>query len=190
MVNRDFDQAGALIKRLMEGVGGSADAYEEPIVGPVREEPASRAPEPPVDDEDTTVSFGEDIGICVDGEVELPEDRSWWTNPPPITDEYEPFDVVEAAEELKAIYEAIVNSLETDEPQPVQLETGQVMTERQHGRTWVVKDTVKDRLYCQENSGGMYDVVDEDDTFIWVMQISDHDVDLGYIHEGYVFLHK
>jgi len=179
--HRDFDQASALISRLLEGVGGSADAYAAPVAPSVPTEATTFNSEPlPCDD-----------GICVDGEAQAPEDgRDWWINPDPVTDDYEVVGAVEDSAELKVIWEAIHDSFYEDVPKSVKLDTGTYQTEKQTGGTWLLKDTVKDRLYCQEHVHGVYSIVDPDDIFIWVLSLSNRDADLGYMHEGWVFLHK
>ncbi len=198
---KDFGQASALIKRLMEDVGGSADAYEEPLSSPgrVEEEPVGPAiledetPEELVDPA-SVEDFPEedDCGVCVDGTIDWEEigDRVW-TNPPPVSDEYQSAGVVEDSAELLSIYKGFERARFSGEPQMVSIETGTYQIERAHQDSdWQLVDTVKDRFYIAEWPPTYNDVVAEGDLFIWVMPESDHDVDLGYIHMGYVFMHK
>jgi hypothetical protein len=186
--NTNFNQAEALIGRLMERVGGSSDAYEEPLSAPgvVEEEPAptlAKTSEAPEDD-----ITGE---VCTDGTVDWEAfGDQVWTNPPPVSDDYQPRGVVEDSEELLALYKGFQKALETGNPQIVTIESGMYQIEKSAPGVWQLKDLVKDRLYIQEDVSGHYDVVDPTDLFFWVVLASDADVDLGYVHMGYIFLRK
>ncbi len=187
---RDFNQASALIKRLMEDVGGSADAYEQPLSSPgvVEGEPVGPVsldlPDPaPIED---------DCGVCVDGTIDWEEvgDRVW-TNPPPVSDEYQHVGVVEDSPELLAIHKGFEQARFTGQPRQVSIESGTYpITKAPASSEWELIDTVKDRLYLSAWPAMYNNIVAEEDLFIWVMPESDTDVDLGYIHMGYVFMHK
>ena len=190
MVNKSFDQAGALISRLMEGVGGSADAYEEPLSdpGPVKDEPE----QPDNADTEFTGLQLLDDDVCADGMVDWEEvgDRCW-TSPPPVTDEYQFHGVVEDNEELLAIFKGFEKARRKGETQMVTIETGTYPVEKRSAYSgWTLVDTVKDRLYYEEHPSAFSDIVDEEDLFLWVTPESDQDVNLGYIHMGYVFTQK
>ena len=185
---KNFDQANALISRIMENAGGSANAYEDLVAEkpePVQEVPETTPAEPEITDEDR-LDGGD---ICVNGIAILPEGRTWFGSPPAIDEAYEPKGIVDEAGELLAVYEALCESVDVGTPRDAKLESGTYRTEL-GGHNWMLKDPVKDRLYYQEDVSSTYEVIHEGDIFIWVMQISDNDADLGYIHEGFVFLHK
>jgi len=92
---------------------------------------------------------------------------------------------------LLAIYKGFEKARRTGETQMVTIETGTYPVEQRSSFSgWTLVDSVKDRLYCEEHPSMFSDVVAEEDLFIWVMPESDHDVDLGYIHMGYVFTQK
>lgn len=197
---KDFDQAAALVRRLMEDAGGSADAYEKPL-------PSSNPTRDSEQAEETCFlpdsllgpqEFGsqeeeEDDGSCADGMVDWDAvGNRVWTNPPPVDDGYSPKGVVEDSEELLAIYKGFEKARRTNEPQAVRLETGVYQIERpwKLEKNWKLIDPVKDRLYLAEDVSGTFDIVSSEDLFIWVMPDSNRDGDLGYIHMGYVFLRK
>ena len=208
---KDFNQAQALIKRLMEGVGGSADAYGQPEVQPPVTTPAMTAtparkmptlpdlgtllqPQPllPTTRADEEGKFDEGYDICLEG---MTDDRDTPVGGmPSISPEYVPAGVVESSVELKAVFNGFLRAIATGQPQPVKLESGTYQVLRPTSRLgWELHDIGKDYLYLQEIGGYSLAVIphaNEDDLFIWVMRASNHDLDLGYIHEGYVFLHK
>lgn len=184
-MTRDFNQAQALVKRLMEGMGGSADAYApdspEPQAGNVAPDPIETALPEPTED-------------CLEGALDWQAlEGQLWTNPDPIdADRYEAYGVIEDSEELKAIYEAFRRCLRSGQPESVKLETGTYQLRKPTPKTgWELVDTVKDRLYMQQVDVHILGATAEDaEVFIWVAPASNPDQDLGYIHEGYVFLHK
>jgi hypothetical protein len=205
---KDFNQAQALINRLMEAHGGSADAYASPVAptsAPTAKPTTSRMPvipdlaafsrlQTPDPVVNAPVPTDEDDEECIDGTIDWEGlgDRVW-TSPPPIDeDRYVAHGVVEDAEELDALYQGFRNAIKTGQPQSVKLESGiyQVLRHAHH-LGWELRDSSKDRLYLQETGlANLAGFVEDTDTFIWVMTASNHDDDLGYIHEGYVFLHK
>lgn len=188
---KTFDQATALIARLMEGVGGSADAYEPPVAPtPASTQEPRQLPE----DDPVLRASKEDLPLdCLGGEAKsltAEELAGLWIYPLPISDDYLIQGVVEDAGELKPIFEALEQSIISGKHVTVALESGSYATQKgANGLGWILIDPVKDRRYVQQiETGAAFKGVDEGDTFIWVMQESNHDVDLGYIHEGYVFL--
>ena len=205
MVVKDYNQARALIKRVMEGMGGSADAYEEPLSESKEVAPllggdptwtqSGRPQGTPPAEEILTLPQGQEGEIdCIDGIVDWDKvgDRIW-TSPPPITEHYQSKGVVEDSQELLAIHKGFEKARSTGQPQVVQLETGMYQIEKTMPTSgWILKDPVKSRNYVQEtNYLGLDRAVSEQDLFIWVIFPSNnHDVDLGYIHMGYVFLRK
>ena len=185
---KKFDQVQALISRLMERVGGSADAYEPPAASELS--PLKKKCLLPEDDPVRRASE-EDLPLdCLGGEAKsltAEELAGLWICPLPISDDYAIHGVVEDAGELKPIFEAIEQSLIFGKHVTVALESGSYATQKGVSGGWKLIDPVKDRCYITQTMRG-YEAVAEGDTFIWVMQESDHDVDLGYLHEGYVFL--
>ena len=155
MVNENFNQASALIKRLMEDVGGSVDAYEQPLNSTglvLEEEQPSSEPQA----EEATL----DQDSCFDGILDFRRvgDKKW-TSPVPITDEYECGGVVEDHEELLALYLGFEQAIRTGKPQLAVLDSGTYpieKTSRQGG--WELRETIKNRVYCQETSTGTYSV--------------------------------
>lgn len=210
---KDFNQAQALIRRLMEGVGGSADAYGQPEVQPpvatptMAAAPARKMPvipdlaallqaQPqPLPAQPADMSADEEIDegydICLEGMTDDERDIPVG-GMPPIDANYTPSGVVESSAELKAVFDGFLRAIATGQPQPVKLESGTYQVLRPTSRLgWELHDVAKDYLYLQETGvGTLGGFVNEDDLFIWVMRASNHDVDLGYIHEGYVFLHQ
>jgi len=200
MVEQSLGQADALIKRLMEGLGGSADAYEEcpkstglvveeVVIDVVVEEEDLVKDTPDADDQDL---LGDDEDLCITGDVDWDEvGNRVWTNPPPITDEYTSAGVVEDCDELLVIYEGFEEARSSGQPQLITLETGSYeVVKPSSSSNWRLQDTVKDRFYAESHPAQYLGVVDEQDLFIWVTPGSEPCVDLGYIHMGYIFTRK
>ncbi len=182
----DFDQAQALIKRVMEGVGGSADAYETPSA-----EVVSDLDLPTDGNVEDMEPKGEES--CVGGLIDWIAwgKRLVTVSDHPITNEYQYKGSVEGFSELLAIHRGLLKSWTHDQPQMVKLDTGTYPTSKPTSIAgWQLLDTAKDRLYLQEDVSGSYDVVHPDDLFFWVLRPDDRQNDLGYIQLGYVFMRK
>ena len=133
---------------------------------------------------------------CLHNDTYLPQ------VPKPVEPCYKYFSSVysEGCEELKEIYQAFKFAATTGEPQTVTLDSGACEMTPAFGDTWELHDTGKGRKYCQENvenhcssaDDHHYDLVEEDDLFVWV--IADHpcddEDDLGYIHNQWVFVRE
>ncbi len=185
---KKFDQVQALIKRMMEGIGGSATAYEPPVA--TSPTPLQEETELPEDDPVRRASE-EDLPLdCLSGEAKsltAEELAGLWVCPHPISDDYTIHGVVEDAGELKPIFDALEQSAIFGKHVTVALESGNYATQKVVSGGWMLIDPVKDRRYVSQTTP-CHEVVAEGDTFIWVRQESDHNVDLGYLHEGYIFL--
>lgn len=191
MVVHNFDQAQALIDRLMESVGGSADAYESHTLEFLADK--SSLADRKKDLVFQTLVTDLPTLDCLDGDAKdftREELKGLWCSPPPITPEYQTHGVVEDAGELKLIFEGLEKSAKSEQSVTMNIDSGTHNTEAIFGGGWSVTDKVKDRLYILETGVCHYDVVNPEDTFIWVLQASDQDICLGYIHEGYVFMHS
>lgn len=102
-------------------------------------------------------------------------------------------------EELKEIHDAFLAAILTGEPQTVTLDSGTYEMTQGFGENWELYDAGKGRKYCQEavwcQAGGgenyHYDLVEEEDLFLWVIPDDRDDVDdLGYLHNRWVFLRE
>lgn len=97
--------------------------------------------------------------------------------------------------ELEAIYNAFGDAVRTGEPQTVHLDSGDVEMELR-GNDWQVFDAAKSRHYIQQTThgaGGMddhYDLIEEGDLFVWVIDDESDEDDLGYLHNKWVFLRE
>jgi hypothetical protein len=102
-------------------------------------------------------------------------------------------------EELKEIHDAFLSAIRTGEPQTVTLDSGTYEMTQGFGENWELYDTGKGRKYCQESvwqttgagDENHYDLVEEEDLFLWVIPDERDDVDdLGYLHNRWVFLRE
>jgi hypothetical protein len=193
-MSEKFDQAQALVKRLMEDVGGSADAYEPPL------DPSGAPNEP--GEEETEVSGSSDdadLGIwtasaptsdyepeeCADGDIQWPPEGVCWTNPDPVNDNYVSRGVVEDHAELLSLWKAFEAAIETGESQEAEMDSGPLNVEVSQTSPLIsLEDTVKDRCYLYDCRGAAAGII-----MIWVNTLSTR-ADLGYIQDGYVFLRK
>ena len=207
-MSQSFNQAQALIKRTLEGVGGSADAYEEQPLAPSQGMPDISHLLGGVVEEETVVN-GELLGAPSDSTEALlarlsdpdeqcahqhdwPEEGELWTDPDPISDGYVIHGVVENCGELKEVWEAFCLAATTGEPQMVKLESGPFPLMPNPEVGWQLTDTVKDRLYIlgrPSQDAELREKLEQGETHIWV-RTSKGGADLGYIQEGYVFLKK
>lgn len=214
-----FDDSNSQVQRLMEALGGSADAYEPPSVDPV-EAPASNSkkPNPFLDDSQP------DHGLVV---IDEPEGGSLGTpegyqpgpgegeegfekksepypcvfglagleddDPPeflPLDDSYIYHGLVEGCGELDRVWEAFHAASVDQLPKQAILDSGiYEVTRRPPLDYWVLEDPVKDRKYLLE-SGNLAGHLAPGEKFIWVTGLQDTDQDFGYIHCGAVFLKK
>jgi len=201
----------------MEGVGGSADAYEEPTG-------KTETPQPDhgltIEDLPSarTIGMGDDAAPPEDPNeiITNPEDgpppwepkfegdldescafglETYEGAPEPISDAYECAGTTMDSEELMAVWCSMQMASLNGLLQPVALDTGHYNLERCMGHEpgWKVVDTGKDREYISEPNRCMPELADvpEDHLFIWVLDSNDRDGDeLGYIQNGWVFLRK
>jgi hypothetical protein len=188
-ISEDYNQAAALINRLLEVHGGSINAYEEPL-----QEPEPDPPSPldrifgPLPEGALPKVADNEESDCLDGLWDRISNA-----PPPVSDEYEFWGVDHDSPELTVIYAGFETARQTGQPQIVALETGQYILDRNPTTGgWQLEDTVKGRFYSTEVLPGARfgPKAKEGDLFIWVMPTSNKDVSLGYIHQGYVFLLK
>jgi hypothetical protein len=101
----------------------------------------------------------------------------------------------DGAGELEEIYNAFNDAVRTGEPQTVSLDSGNVEMELL-GNDWRIFDAAKNRQYVQQTmhgAGGMddhYDLIEEGDLFVWVIDSASDEDDLGYLHNKWVFLRE
>lgn len=130
-----------------------------------------------------------DTDDCLDGVIEWDAFIGrWWTNPDPISPEYERVGVVEDSEELRAIYKAFELARQSGQPKDVQVGTVLHQMIKTDVGAWELRDTTKGRIYIEETGRDLPEVYDpESHLLIWVVRESDPSLRLGYVLEGYVF---
>lgn len=112
--------------------------------------------------------------------------------PKPVEEKYKMLGSVVAYGELKDIYDAFKWAQETGEPQTVTIESGTYeMTPSFNSSDMVLHDTGKGRRYVQQTHHACvegYDQIEEGDLFVWVIDDTADEDDLGYIHNRWVFV--
>lgn len=112
--------------------------------------------------------------------------------PEPLDDEHQYHDIVENAGSLDPFWQTIVRSHNTGKPQSVMIE-GRELTSRRVAGCWEILDKEMGLRYLQagETDIDLKGFLEDKDLFVWVLPSSDSFAeDLGYIHNGYVFLRK
>jgi len=100
---------------------------------------------------------------------------------------YQPIGFVENLGELNVIYSALVKCARGNPVEQVKLDSGTFPVQRR-ASTWVIEDSVKGIEYTWENVSQMYPrAIREEDNFVWVTLTSERK-DLGYLHNGSVFI--
>lgn len=140
------------------------------------------------DDEDDDWEF-----MCATGMDELEESLM-----PEILDSerFTFHNVVECAGTLEPIFKAFEKANKTGEPTQVALPGRTLVCEKPRNE-WEIRDEVQGIWYLQAgpNEAGANHVIREGDVFVWVIPIEEGEdeyfVDeLGYIHNGYVFMRR
>jgi len=203
-----FDDADNQVSRLMEVLGGSADAYEAPQPAPREQQaPDTKKPNPFGDPNEGSEDSNSDplAGIIGDEptpaeEAQVSEDESWDcgymldsdrpSRPAPLDGTYSYHAIVEDCGELKSIWDAFVEVIVDQQPKQVTLDSGtyEIIQTPPQG-LWALVDTFKDRKYLLE-AGNLTGHLKPGEKFIWVKSLTEVGRDFGYIHQGYVFLHK
>lgn len=97
--------------------------------------------------------------------------------------------------ELEEIFNAFNDAVRTGEPQTVSLDSGNVEMELR-GNDWRIYDAEKGRQYIQQTMHGTsceghnYDLIEDGDLFVWVIDDDADEDDLGYLHNKWVFLRE
>jgi len=192
-----FERAQSEVGRMLEDLGGSANAYEQAKtrsaqadVNPFQNPEPLDTSDHPHDDEPETLFGGTgddsrpvDEALC-GGSVEEPRGFSPF---PPISERYELVGNVEDMGELSDLFDAFVHASLTKEPGEVKMQTGTyeiLCTEN----GWCLLDGAKGLRYLLDDgeASNMDPDVQLDDTVVWVIRARD-DADLGYIHQGWVY---
>ena len=200
-----FDAANSQVRRLMEVLGGSADAYEPPREDPTRPPPGEEKPNPflsagrpdhglVVVDEPEGVFLGEpeDHQPTADDEHECAfglGEADAVEAPPPLDESYAYHGLSAACGELAAVRRGFSLAAGEDTPRSIQLDSGSYQMHKLPEGCWVLDDTGKSKRYLEEigNLAGHRKV---DDVFVWVQDLKDPERDFGYIHECFVFVKK
>lgn len=215
----NFDDNNAQVRRLLEALGGSADAYEPPReestpkpVGEKKPNPFLSA-EPPdhglVVEEPEGGSPGKpDIlwsGTLPEsernqtGESDYPNDCATGLEgldvgephgiPIPLDESYVYHGLSVECGELNQVQKGFSFVLDVDKPRSVQLDSGLYPMSKLPEGGWVLVDPVKGKRYVQE-TGNLGGHRKVGRIFIWVMGLEDLGGDFGYIHQGCVFVKK
>jgi len=108
--------------------------------------------------------------------------------PNPIdSDRYYRAGIIENMGELEEIYKVLTRLARGRSVDTVTLDSG-TYKPYSKGSVFIIDDEKKGLQYMWENTSRLHgNVVMENDHFIWVIRLEDQE-DLGYIHNGYVFL--
>ena len=197
MIKESFSQVNAKIRRTLEGIGGSADAYEEiPIPTKSSWETASKRAgvvetsfSPPKAQAKKNEAFTESPDW-------LKDDTDWNDfedlSPPSIDpDSFEVKGTIDDVGELNEVHTALFMASEGRKNAQAELETGKYST-FESGNDFHVEDTVKGIRYTlvKRNLDTLCPgIVDSDTNFIWVTRMNDNHR-IGYIHENHYFVTK
>lgn len=205
-----FEDSELQVRRLMEIAGGSSNAYDNPATPPSptpvpQEEPLPSPSKPnpfedlvdamagvqgdePTPEEEAKFASGLD-GICGNALEELAGPSSD-SRPKPLGPEYEFSVTVEKGGELSAIWDGFGWAAAEGKPREIQIDSGPATIKRTAEGAWVLEDPQKNRKYLREDGNLAGHLTPGADAFIWVLDLSNSQPDLGYIHNGYVFLQK
>lgn len=189
-MKKDFVNANDQVRRLMEVIGGSSNAYdkEEEITSSVLSTSSAIHSNPfaskvdPLDKEESEqdIKVEELLTMCGTGMDEYPP-------PDPLSNDYVYHDIVNNCGELYPLWVAFTKVRETGQTKEANLDSGTYSIDHLNG-SWILLDFVKHRKYLLE-SGNLSGHLAPDDQFVWVMLLDlDTHKDFGYIHNGFVFL--
>ena len=207
-----FEDNNRQVRHLMEAIGGSANAYEEPSAPKETPAPTPTKPNPFEDPASETETITSALLAGTSGEEPTPEDEARATEetlggthlvlgdeevddmegepPLPLNPDYERSADVEEGGELAAIWDGFTWVDAASKPREIQMDSGPATIHRTAEGAWVLEDLEKNRKYLKEEGTLDGHLRPGKDVLIWVSGLSNFHPDLGYIHNGYAFLRK
>ena len=192
-----FEEACRQVDNLMAAIGGNVDAYEGGNSDEDSQDVSEALdrlrnnPDPPVPHEKVVEELGEDDSLmCATGLDELEDSLM-----PEILDpeRFVFHNVVECLGTLEFIWQAFEKANQSGKEGSVNL-PGRSLEISRLRSTWEIKDHLQNIWYLQADSSDLaIRGLNDKDIFVWVLPLEDKDdfaPELGYIHNGYVFMRR